>query len=614
MSSRVSRTLAHRLVLSFLTVVGCGMLVAGFAVAALVQKSYLDSSTRSLERQAYLVKSMAEPLLRSSDSQSLQALAASVRQTAGCRVTVIDRSGRVMADSDGDPAAMENHAGRPEFAMALSGNAGTSVRPSPTLGISMLYVAVPLHADGKIEGAVRLAVPLQDITSEVNRRKDALVWALLVASAVALGAAWLESRRISRPIYAMLDMARALASGDFTECSFPSSTKEIDSLGSALNTTARRLSEMMVTLRDTNRKLSAVLESSNSGILLFDCSGNLETANRVAFSLLGCDGINGIEVLRGASFKSVLKNPELIDMVGDAGAHGKRISREVTIPSSTAGSHGQIICQATAIPLNIQEGPNRTPVVLVLHDVTAFRELDRVRTEFVQNISHELRTPVTIIKGFAETLKDLPPQSPSELREMASLIYEESTRLQYMVESLLDLAKVETGYLVPRKKPVDVREILARETARMLPLAQSRGRCLSLHVAVPEKGSEEDPANSAYVVDADAEMLSTVVRNLIDNAIKHTREGTHIEVRCETVRDGVIISVHDDGPGIDPQDLPRVFSRFFRVQGDSAPSGAGLGLAIVKHIVDLHSGKVWVTSKKGQGASFFVWLANQTSR
>jgi len=421
---------------------------------------------------------------------------------------------------------------------------------------------------------------------------------LAVGATLAVGAAfgYIESRRIARPIEIMSRSAMEMAGGDLSERQFSQFSEELDSLGQSLNHLASSLGKRIEDLSASNQKLTIVLESSVSGMIIVDPKGIVTHANKAALNILG---ENRSEVV-GIPFSKALKNSDLSAMTYRAVYNRQSLRRQITL-----GSQNQRIVDVAAVPLTgSAPGFASSGGLVVLQDLTEARRMERVRTDFVQNVSHELRTPVTVVMGFAETLRDAPPEDPEAIREMAGLIYEEASRLSDLVEKLLHLAKLESGYLPIRHTTVFPADELQSLVRKMGPLARQKNQ--SLRLELPEGSSQPE----RFSLDADKDMYNTIFTNLLDNAIKYAGEGGSVEIGFRPDGAGVLHWVRDDGPGISAEDIPRVFERFYRGAKDRSrvSGGSGLGLAIVKHGVALHGGRVWVESKPGGGATFYVWL------
>jgi two-component system phosphate regulon sensor histidine kinase PhoR len=496
---------------------------------------------------------------------------------AGTRITVIDANGKVLADSEAQPDTMENHATRPEFVAALQGQVGTSTRLSKTIGVELLYVAVPIPG-----GAVRMAYPLNSI-HEANRqiRRDLLEGSSL-AALLALLLAFVATQSIGRRLVRITDFAERVAAGDLSARIQEEATDEIAHVASALDKTARKLEEGFNALENSRQTLETLLNSMQEAVIAVSQDERVLWANERMERLLP----SGIRL--GAPLVQSVRDPEILASVQTA-----LVSRDVTMARAAKIFSGRIF-DVTAAPM-----PGGGAVA-VLHDQTDIERVEKTRRDFIANVSHELRTPLTSVQGYAETLLDS-RSLPENLREFVEVIRKNATRMARLTEDLLVLARVESGEQKLNFQLTMPQELLDDAVQTFHDIEARRGTELSLM----------NTATSAVLVDRDA--IHQVFTNLIDNALKYGDQGKKILVgACET-EDGVQFYVRDFGSGIPSEHLPRLFERFYRV--DKARSresgGTGLGLAIAKHVVRAHSGKIHAESELNHGSTFYFTLPRQ---
>ncbi len=496
---------------------------------------------------------------------------------SGTRITVIDASGKVLADSEAEPDKMENHATRPEFAAALHGQVGTSTRLSKTVNVELLYIAVPIPG-----GAVRMAYPLNSIR-EANRqiRRDLLEGSAL-AGLLALLLAFVATQSIGRRLLRITDFAERVAAGDLSARIQEESTDEIAHVASALDKTARKLEEGFNALENSRQTLETLLNSMQEAVIAVSQDERVLWANERMERLLP----SGVRL--GAPLVQSVRDPEILASVQNA-----LTTRDVTMARAAKIFSGRIF-DVTAAPM-----PGGGAVA-VLHDQTDIERVEKTRRDFIANVSHELRTPLTSIQGYAETLLDS-RGAPENQREFVEIIRKNATRMARLTEDLLVLARVESGEHKLNFQLVMPQELLDDAVQTFRELAASRGIELSMM----------NMATSAVLVDRDA--IHQVFTNLIDNALKYGDQGGKILVgACET-EEGVQFYVRDFGSGIASEHLPRLFERFYRV--DKARSresgGTGLGLAIAKHVVRAHSGAIHAESELNHGSTFYFTLPRQ---
>jgi two-component system phosphate regulon sensor histidine kinase PhoR len=533
-------------------------------------RSEIDTSLRQ-KTQMFALRVAAAP------QASLQQIAEQTSQAAGTRITIIDSSGKVLADTEAKPDQMENHATRPEFVAALHGQVGSSTRISKTIGVELLYVAVPIPG-----GAVRMAYPLSAIR-EANRH---IRWDLGEASAVAallaLLLAFLATQSIGRRLLRITDFAERVAAGDLSARIQEESTDEIAHVASALDKTARKLEEGFHAVETSRQTLETLLNSMQEAVIAVSQDERVLWANQRMERLLP----SGIRL--GAPLVQSVRDPEILASINTAVT-----TRDVTMARAAKIFSGRIF-DVTAAPM-----PGGGAVA-VLHDQTDIERVEKTRRDFIANVSHELRTPLTSVQGYAETILDS-RSLPENLREFVEIIRKNASRMSRLTEDLLVLARVESGELKLNFQIVMPQELLEEAVQTFQEIAASRG----IEVSVM------NTASSAVWVDRDA--IHQVFTNLIDNALKYGDQGGKVLVgACET-EEGVQFYVRDFGSGIPSEHLPRLFERFYRV--DKARSresgGTGLGLAIAKHVVRAHSGNIRAESELNHGSTFYFILPRQ---
>ena len=508
---------------------------------------------------------------------SIRQIANEAAAAANARVTVIDSSGKVLADSEANPDEMENHAARPEFIAALHGEAGSSTRLSHTIGEELLYVAAPVPG-----GAVRLAYPLSAIREANHRIGRDLLEAALVAAFIAMFLAMVATYSISRRLVRITDFAERIAAGDLSARIQEESTDEIAHVASALDKTARKLEDGFRALENSRQTLEALLNSMQEAVIAVAPDGRVLWANQRMERLLP----GGLRL--GAPLVQSLRDPEILTAVQYA-----LDKRDVTVANAAKIFSGRVF-DVTAAPM-----PGGGAVA-VLHDQTEVERVEKTRRDFIANVSHELRTPLTSIQGYSETLLDNADLGEG-MRDFLEIIRKNAMRMARLTEDLLVLARVESGEQKLNLQPATPRELLEDAVETFKDWATSRGIELSLM----------NTATSTVAVDRDA--IHQVLSNLIDNALKYGDGGGKVLVGACEAEEGVQFYVRDFGSGISSEHLPRLFERFYRV--DKARShesgGTGLGLAIAKHVVRAHSGTIHVESELNHGSTFYFTLPRQ---
>ena len=588
---------AKRLVIfllpSYLLVVLVALVALGWSALDTVRRTYLRELTGTLEAAAFARQSGALEFLALAWSEGVLPDCSALAAPTGPRLEVIDESGKVICDSAADPALAANQGDRPEVRQALAGTVGADRRQeedSPG-GAEFLFVAVPLTAPGNRPAALRASAPLT-LLAEIGRA--ALVRTALIGAVLALlagFAAWWTARRLSRPLRALADGAEAFVRGELARRVAVAEPEELRSVAEALNRMAGALDNRMRAILQQQKEQEAVLSSMEEGVLAVDGSERVLNLNPSAARLLGVR----IAQVRGRSLVEVVRNPDLLRFVTRTLAAPEPLEGEIVLRDNDR----EIFLEGHGTMLRDADGRSIGALV-VFRDVTRLRRLENMRRDFVSNASHELKTPITSIKGFVETLLEGPEQRDPETRRFLTIISRQADRLIAIIEDLLDLSRIEQederGETVLR--PTLLRPVL--ETAVHLCEAKAAERGMRIEL-------DCDAALSAPLT---APLMEQDVVNLVDNAVKYGREGGTVRVWAERSGDRVAIRVADQGGGIAAEHLPRLFERFYRVDESRSAKlgGTGLGLSIVKHIAQLHGGTVAVESRPGEGSTFSVLL------
>lgn len=576
----------NRLTLVFVLLIGLSVGVLGLFVSHLIEQSYVDWLSERLTKETRL---LADTVQWREDVATMDRLAETYSASLDVRITFIAADGTVVGDSESDPTTMENHADRPEVRRALdaSGDVGESVRYSATVEEKLMYIALPVVRDGETVGVVRAAMSLEAINNSIRSIWMSLVVGLLL---LLLAAAFVSSslaRGITRPIEDMTRFARGITRGDFGRD--PVRVKSRDELGQlarALQHMSISLERQLDAIRESEQRLKSVIETMPSGLLLIDPDGMIVLVNPAIEEMLGFKKAE----ITGKPYAHFAHVCDLEQLIKRCTQFRSNVREELHLYFPK-----ERILEASLSPV-VDDAERIVGIVVVLHDMTAIRRLEKMRSEFVANVSHEIKTPVTAIIGFTETLLDGALEDTATSRSFLEIIQEESRRLHRLIGDILDLSNIESRELSLNIETVDVSH-LVRTTAETL-TSQVDEKDLSLRLHLPAE----------LKADGDKDRLRQIVVNLLSNAIAYTPHGGSIDVTVAAEGERWRLEVKDTGIGIPEDDLPRIFERFYRV--DRARSresgGTGLGLAIVKHLVDVLGGSVDVESKVGAGSTFTV--------
>jgi len=565
-----------KLMVVFLLVIGVTAITLQMTVHGVWKRTLREQIERNLKQKTLMFAYRVE-----ADRQhSLADITAQEGQAAGARATVIDPTGKVLADSEADADSMENHEHRPEFVSAFAGKVGVDERKSHTLGVPFLYVAAPVSG-----GAVRMAYPLAEIETTDRPLAVALFWGSLSAFVFAVLVAALASRYVGRRLHRIVTFAERVAGGDLTARIASASTDEIGQVAAALDKTARRVEESYARVQTSQRELETLLNSMQDAVIAVDIDGRVQWANRgMKRLLLHAPRLNAplIDSVRDPDFLAAIQEAARDQVV--------RSARSNTIASGRT-------FDVTAAPM-----PGGGAVA-VLRDLTETERMEKSRRDFIANVSHELRTPLTSIQGYTETLLDS-PLADNHVREFLEIVRKNAARMSRLTEDLLTLTRVESGEQRFSILRVGTEELLQDALESFQEVARTYGVELAIENSLP-----------AAHVNADREAIHQIFSNLIENAFKYAASGKKVILGARAAENGVEFYVRDFGPGISSEHLPRLFERFYRV--DKARSresgGTGLGLAIAKHIVLAHGGTIRAESELHHGSTFFfTLLASET--
>jgi two-component system phosphate regulon sensor histidine kinase PhoR len=599
------RKLIWQLYPSYLVITLAALIAVTVYCSRYFREVYRNQVRDTLSQLAGMTAEQVRTVLQTEGPNSLDSLCKRLGRSSkgSTRLTIIAPSGKVLGDSDENPAVMEDHSGRPEIQEALRIGSGSSVRFSPTLGRQMMYVAVALKGQEAPVAVIRAAAPLTEIDRASHSMYVHLLWAGLAIAAGAAVLSLMIARRISQPIVGIERVAERFAAGELDLRVPTPASAELAALAGSLNRMAVQLGERITTITAQRNELDAILASMAEGVFAVDNRGCIVSANPAAAELLGL----GPAAAQGRHVEEVIRNVDLQQFVRQTLAGVQPPEMDISLPiegvppangneptwesSRSFTLHGAGLTDARG---------RRTGAVIVLNDMTRIRRLEAIRRDFVANVSHELKTPVTSIQGFVEALAEGGVQEPAQVERYLSIIAKHASRLNSIIDDLLTLSRLEEA---------GERRALRFEVGPLKPV---------LEEAIALSGVKADEKRIAIDLACDDELearinpplLEQAVINLIDNAIKYSPEGSRIHIEASQADTQVSIAIADEGCGIPPEHLPRVFERFYVVDKSRSRKlgGTGLGLAIVKHIAQAHGGRVTVASTPGQGSTFTIHL------
>ncbi|URN94495.1 MAG: cell wall metabolism sensor histidine kinase WalK [Candidatus Pristimantibacillus lignocellulolyticus] len=582
-----------RLTIIIISMVALSVVASGLLMLNTFKENHIQVLEETLEREMRLIAAQMDWV--SGDNEDVinyyTNQATMLQELMDSRVTFIKSDGTVLGDSSFKATEMDNHSSREEIIGALESGIGKSIRASDTLHKSMLYVAIPITNDIIDDTyVIRLAMSLDEVEQSINSLTMVLIVGLIILFVIAALTSYRIALSLTKPLEKITQVAKRIKNMDYRARVEGIKQDEIGELGNAINAMAESLQIQMARIRQNENHLQSVLSNMINGVVMMDANGLILIMNERAENILGVSA----RKLIGKPYSDIKQQYELSQLIVEGYDTKEFIHEEITFYYPE-----ERLLELNLVPIYHGNSSDFGGILLVLQDVSAIRRLERMRSEFVANVSHELKTPIAAVKGFAETLLGGAVKDEETTRSFLQIIYDESERLNRLIGDILELSKIESRRAPLMLTPVDINEFMCN-TIAILEVSAIR-KNIHVNMTSPEE----------FYMEADEDRLRQILVNLLSNAINYTPEGGTINiVISETKEENILISISDTGIGIPEKDLPRIFERFYRV--DKARSrisgGTGLGLSIVKHLVELHKGTISVSSTVGVGTKFTIEL------
>jgi len=582
-------TLFWQMFLAFGTLIVVALGVSGGVVGAWAEQQAMRQIEEHLKSKAVLL----QEILRGRDATQIQTQIESLRSKTDMRITLIAKDGHVIAESDKEnPAELDNHGQRPEVDAARTAGMGRSMRYSSTVNQNMLYVALRT-TDAEPVAFIRVARPVAEVQAQAGHLRN-LVWGMAAGTAVfaLLLTGWL-TRRMTQPLQELAAGANKIATGEYGHKVYIDHKEEFGQLATSFNHMSGQLASQFAQIDEDRQKLRAILSGMVEGVIAINGDQSILFANERAAHMLEFTASSAA----GRKLWEVVRQHSVQELVQTAMQSDADEAHKLEFTDAAGKSLLLHVAQLAGKPTR--------GAVLVFHDTTELRRLERLRQDFVANVSHELKTPLSVITACVETLIDGGVDDHDNRGRFLDRIHEQAQRLHSLILDLLSLARIESGEQLLMPQPISIAEMAHECIERH----QARALARSQHLSI------DSPEPHDVLVLADVEALGGILDNLIDNAVKYTPANGTIHLRWWEDRDLCCIEIRDTGIGIPESDLPRIFERFYRV--DKARSrelgGTGLGLSIVKHLVQSMQGTIRATSRLGKGSTFTICLPKTTS-
>jgi two-component system phosphate regulon sensor histidine kinase PhoR len=547
----------------------------------LIRTYYVNTLTENLKNVAITTSPFIVSFLQQQRYQEMDGFLKNLTGKINARITVINREGAVLADTEKDPSIMESHKIRPEVIDALSGGVGKSMRFSVTLEEEMLYIALPIEQDSKVLGVLRMSIPLKQINSLLHDLQWRILIGIALVTLLSVVIAFFLSRSLSKPVDILANAAKNLAKGKFDTRAYLQTGGELKELETSFNEMAGQIEGLFGNLSRRNEELDTIISSIQEMLLVLDKDGRIKLTNESFRKAL--DNEDVIDKF----YWEVMRCPDFSELIKEVIEERKNHIQEIEFRNK------HYLCSVTFLG-------SKEEIVAVLYNITDLKNLERMKKDFIANISHELRTPLTAIKGFVETLEE---EEEIKNVQYLEIIKRHTDRLMHIVNDLLVLSELEQAGSAPVLENVNLASLAENILKVFKQGAQEKGIELKLMTEKELKAIQADPFK-----------LEQMFINLLDNAIKYTERG-EVSVALRQTNSQSIIEISDTGIGIPVSHLSRIFERFYVVDKSRSKKlgGTGLGLSIVKHIVLLHGGTIDVESSLGMGTKFTIVLPNTQS-
>lgn len=575
--------LFYKIFVSYVLIILLAVAVAGFMFARQVKGKLIEEIKGDLTGNAKIIAFLSK--------SEIERRLSSLADISRSRVTLVGATGWVLADSEKNVAEMDNHLNRPEIQEARIKGQGEAIRYSQTLGVDMLYIAFPIKEGTELKGYIRLARPLFEVKKSLDQLYGQVYKIILIAIIPSLFIALLISKKLVLPVLKAESFTGKVCKGEIPGTLLIEANDEIGRLARNINCMVFEHQEKMRSAREEKGKLESAFASMTEGVLVLNGRNRIEFLNKGLKDILGTQNI--IDVVNKTPLEAFL-NAELEDAI-----ERFRDTRTPVFQEITLGDNNPIIMDVTISTIPGSTGAEEKAMI-VFHDVTRLKKLEKIREDFVANVTHEIKTPLTAIIGFIETLQGGAIDEKENARKFLKIISENARRLDRLVDDLLILSSIELGEMTLRLEGIPLGAVVEN----VLPMFETKAaeKSLTLDKYIPE---------GLPLILADKDKVSQILLNILDNAVKFTPDGGRVSIMASDDGKGsVVVKVIDTGIGIPKNEIPRLGERFYRVDKTRSREwgGTGLGLSIVKHLMKAHHGSIEIESQMGKGATISLYF------
>ncbi len=569
----MKKNLFLKIFFSYLVIISVSFFVLDLLIKDEIKKVLISKIEAELKAYVELV-----------DLQTLPEVSAQlnrISQISKSRVTLIDATGRVLADSEKEIKDLDNHLNRPEIQESRVKGYGRSVRFSNSLNVDMLYIAAPVKRDNEIGGYIRFARPLQDVKDFIEKVYQSIFITIVILAIISLITALFISYRLAAPIRLMEKVTRKLRQGQPAGTILLHTSDETKKLADNINYLVDELKNQIRLANEEKSKLMTAITSINEGVLILNEEEKIEFVSPAISNILNQKYGN----MFGKTLMEALRNLDLLDLYKKFKETRIVVSGEVTL-----GETDPAIMKVSISPFH--GGNESRKAMVIFHDITRLKKLEMIRTDFVANVTHEIRTPLTAIIGYLETIKSGKVKNTEDINKFVSIMFNQAGRLNRLVEDLMTISKIELGEISFKYEEIDLPEVIGG----VIPVLEKKSQEKKIKII-------NEMTQKVTTIRGDKDRLMQIFVNILDNAVKFTQDNGTVTITASETKDGVIIDIADTGTGIPKEEIQRLGERFYRVDKIRSRDlgGTGLGLSIVKHLMVAHGGRMEIESELGRG-------------